>query len=770
MSWLATAILASLLGTEPDEIDPDPEPESTDEDDVADPVGKKLEQRTTASLLAFDELAVTFAADLGGESEQGGIDVTVGVRTSLHHDFDATVSEIELGIALFEAEPLAFAWERLHTPPLQLTAAQIERKIPSPIVAVQLTDDGEPFGRDGDRLITIVDANEVVLPHGPPQALVAVTAYTLERPSEADVLHILDAGGAADLGALAAWADGQAAEDIVPFDAAARARVLAVVETRIRNLRAPPGFGDFQRINALTAMALACVGPGDLERLLFLQRPMSILLSGTVVSYDDAVAEENALGVAVHGFRRMQSRSDASVQWEAAQLRVRGVALDALLRLAFDPLDFRAAPPSMRRHPTLQVAATQLLSPISTNDVGRVLTLAGEHPEQLADIFRFYIEVGHTPVVEPLVDWLVLEPGHVADIGGLAMNDMGETMLPVLLRRFGDFEASITERMVVWQLLSALPERYAPALAAACGSIGAELPPRVAGATPTVAELLQAIRTADELAQQHRVNELISRIEHVEDDRGSLRARIRDAKELAELAPVRLVEITDRIIALHVSAARELGSEGTAEARVVLAQLRGLPLESRHDDAVRAAVLVEAELTEAQGDRDAALAVLERHDPELADSEVRAGYIAIALRKYHELLVGKSWDAATLLLDRLEALGLVELDVEQRRATISALKRRPLLALAVVIATLVTLLTLLLLHFTGALTRMRARIAGRRRALAHVEKHAGQGAPHPDAGPDADPSLGADPHGEDLADQWARRDDDTRSPLDDFAA
>jgi hypothetical protein len=778
MSWLGFAIAASLLGTEPDELDAEPEP-IDERADLEAPVGKPLAQRTTATLIEIEDLAVTFEIDSVSDSEQGGVDATVGVRAKVHHDFDATVRELELGVALFEDADLELAWERLHTPPLQLSAAQIERKMPTAIAAVQLIDEGEPFAREEDRALTLAEAFEGLrTPHGTPSALVAVTAYTLEQPSERDVMRILAEGGAGDLGALAAWADVQSAEGIVPFDAPARARIFVVVDTRLRGLRAPPGFGDFQRINALTAMASVCAGPENLEGLLFLQRPMSILLSGTIVSYDDAVAEEDLLGVAVHGFRRMQSRSDASVQWEAALQRVRSVALDRLLRLAFDPLDFRGAPPSMRRHPTLQFAATQLLSPVATTDVGRVMTLSSEHPEQRAGIFRFYIEVAHAPVVEPLIDWLVLEPAQVGGLGVTAMTTMGDTMLPALLRRFGDFDASITERMVVWQLLAALPERYAPALAAACGSIGAELPVHPPGITPSIAELLQAIRSADELAQQQRVNELVARIRKDEDDRVSLRARVRDTKELAEVAPIRVVELADDIIALHIAAARELGIDGASEPRVILAQLRALPLGERHEDAARAAVLVEAELAEGQGDRAGALALIERHDPELVDAELRAGYIAIVDRQYRELLVGGSWDAATLLLDRLDALGLGELDIEERRATVHALRRRPWLALGVVVATLVVLAAMVLLHVSGAFLRARVWMAARsaRRtaaAEAAAASAAGLDAPHGeragDPSSDPDHPHHDDPH-DDLAEQWAQRGDDTRSPLDDFAA
>ncbi|HWB82036.1 MAG TPA: hypothetical protein VG755_44040, partial [Nannocystaceae bacterium] len=395
MPWPTFALALSLLGTEPTAFAHEPE----DEAPVA--TGKRLTVRTIDALVELDELAITIDIGEPSEMEQGGVDATIGVNAIAHHSLDATVGELELGVALLPEPDLAFVWDRLHTPPLQLTTEQIERKLPSSLAVVSVVDDGDPFGHERDRPIKSEDQFDgLQLPRALPSALVMVTMYSLDAPSERDVLRILADGGPTDLGALAAWASALAVDGTEPFDAAARTRIIDAVEKRLRELRAPPAFGDFQRINALTALAYACAGPGDLERMLVLQRPVSILLSGAIVSYDDAVGEENALGVPVHGFRRMYSRSDATLSWEGGLQRVRSLAIDHLLELAFDPLDFRAAPPTMRRHPTLHVGATELLAPLDVADVGRALALAGDRVAVQRGVLRFYVEVGHAQVVE----------------------------------------------------------------------------------------------------------------------------------------------------------------------------------------------------------------------------------------------------------------------------------------------------------------------------------------------------------------------------------
>ena len=744
MPWPTLAIVASLLGTEPTAF-----AHEADEAPVA--LGKRLAVRTIDALVELDELAITIDIGEASESEHGGVDATITVNAIAHHSLDATIGELELGVALLPEPDLAFVWDRLHTPPLQLTTEQIERKLPSALAVVSVVDDGDPFAHDLDRPIGSEDQFEGLrLPRALPSAIAMVTTYSLDAPSERDVLRLLADGGPTDLGALAAWASALAVDGTEPFDAAARTRIVDAVEKRLRELRAPPAFGDFQRINALTALAYACAGPGDLERMLVLQRPVSILLSGAIVSYDDAVGEENALGLPVHGFRRMYSRSDASLSWEGGMQRVRGLAIDHLLELAFDPLDFRAAPPTMRRHPTLHVGATELLAPLDAADVGRALALAGDRVAVQKGVLRFYVEVGHAPVVEPLIDWLVANPDEVEELGHAAMVRMGAAMLPVLLRRFGDFEAPSHERMVVWRLLAALPERHAPALAEVCGSIGVELPAHAPGTTPTVAELLLAIRTADELAQQRRVADLIERIRDGDDDRVSLHTRVEAAHELAELAPPRLQEVADEVIALHVAAARDLATDGPSGPRVIVSKLRALPLGDHTAAAMRAAALIDAEQLVAQGDRDAALATLEHADPELADAELRARYLAIVEQHYRELVGEGAWDGATLLLDRAEALGLDELEIDRRRASIFAMKRRPWVALGVVIALTLLMAVVFVLHRSGAIARLRARWIARKTT--------------------DDASALDEPQGEELAEAWDRRDDDTRSPLDDFAA
>src|SRR5690349_6544983 len=230
MPWPTLAIVASLLGTEPTAF-----AHEADEAPVA--LGKRLAVRTIDALVELDELAITIDIGDASESEHGGVDATITVNAIAHHSLDATIGELELGVALLPEPDLAFVWDRLHTPPLQLTTEQIERKLPSALAVVSVVDDGDPFAHDLDRPIGSEDQFEGLrLPRALPSAIAMVTTYSLDAPSERDVLRLLADGGPTDLGALAAWASALAVDGTEPFDAAARTRIVDAVEKRLREL------------------------------------------------------------------------------------------------------------------------------------------------------------------------------------------------------------------------------------------------------------------------------------------------------------------------------------------------------------------------------------------------------------------------------------------------------------------------------------------------------------------------------------------------------
>jgi hypothetical protein len=747
-------------------LDPAPpatDSESFDAQESPRKAGKRIDGRVMASLVELDALTITYEADVLPGEQPDTIDAIFDVAVDVSHRFDGTIRELELGVAILPREHVEFAWTRLHTPPLRLTTAEVERKMPLPIAVLTLQGDELAVTNEDDRHMTSREAYpDLPMPaDGALGSLLAVGGYTLEGPSERDVLRILEDGGPADLAALANWASLVASDETLVFDDAGRSRIMAMVAAQIRSLRAPPAFGDFQRLNALTALARACAAGDDLEQLLTLVRPMTILLSAAQVSYDSAASEEAALGISVHGFRRLQSRSDSALAWEATLRHLRASALDRLVRLAYEPDDFPDAPTALRRSP-LQVQASQLLLPLTTTDVARALAVAAERPQTQRDLLRFWVEVRHAGVVEPLVEWLAEQPGHVDDVGIPALDVLGDRMLPVLMRRFDDREAPPTERAVVWRLLASLPERHAAELTELSRSMGIDVDARRSGATPTFVEVLAALREHDEKVRIDRIDVLVVDVGRAASTITELRARVRAADLLAATSPSHAEAAADAIITAHVEAARAFDIEFPMERRSALRRLGELPLGSRRADAARASVVVDAELAAARGEATAALDALERFDPALEHPDVRAAYVGALMREWDLLVAASDWDALDALLARAELTVAQDFDVATHRAEIEQHRRRPKIVLAIVVGTALACLFLIALHVLGVFARI-AVIARRfRRArAAPPDDHDDAGADADDAGDDAEAH-----DGDDRANDDSTNDNPNESPND----
>ncbi|HET6582785.1 MAG TPA: hypothetical protein VFG69_05045, partial [Nannocystaceae bacterium] len=598
-------VLALALAEAPTSASADP---WMDGGDAEESTGVVVTGRSIPSLVDIGTLSVRIEPDdvpVGDETTTGP--AVVALRAEIQHDFDTAIRDVQLGVAILSREELELVWRHLLAPPVRILDEELERPLPSPRAVVGGSFDGSLL-HDDSRVLEVRDELESIeLSRAAPLAyLAALGGYELESPSVDDVVRVLHDGGPIDLSALATWATQAATEDAPPFDDEARGRIMDAVETSARKLRAPPGWGDFARLAAITALAHACARPEDLERLLALQRPMGILLASGIVSWDAAATEEHTVGVSIHGFSPQQSRSQAAISWESALKHLRITALDRLLRLSFDPIDFRSAPPVMRRSP-LQPLADDLLEPLAPPQVARVLATAGSEATEAA-ILRYYVEVRHEAVAEPLVEWLVDHPAYVDELGAASMDALGEAILPVLLRRHGEVDASEAERAVLWRLLDALPERLAVPLAQTAFSLGVELPVVPHGSAPTVADVLGAIRRHERDLRAARADELAERVREDAGDLASLRIRIRAAGQLAALAPERIPGLTDELIDLHTRAALEFDDE--QQVRMVLHQLAELPLGERAAEAQRAAALTRSDIAQQHGDVATALAEL----------------------------------------------------------------------------------------------------------------------------------------------------------------
>lgn len=707
--------------------------------------GKPIEGRMVASLVTFESMAITLESDDLSGPPREEIDGTLVISAEVSHDFDGGVRDPEFDVAVMSQGDLEFVWRRLHTSPLRLTTAEVERELPYPMMVVSVPGEDMPLSRADVRDVAVRESFSSLPPprDGVFAYLAALSGYALETPSDRDVLRIIEAGGPADLAALAGWAATAAGEGSAGFDEDACARIMDAVTLDVRRLRAPPAFGDFQRLNALTAMAVLCARPRDLERMLALQRPMTILLSAAQVSYDAAAGEENVLGVSVHGFRRLQSRSDSALAWEHSLRRLRTGALDRLVRLAFEPVDFRDAPPRMQRRAVLQVQAAQLLLPLTTTQVERVLAAATERPEMQRELLRFYVEVRHAPAVEPLVAWLTANPRHIDDLGVAAVAEIGDRMLPVLMRRFEDLDVSMSERATLWSLLAALPEQHAPQLAALCASMAVEVPATPAGASPSVAALLQALRGHEREVTDERIDALVKQLAAPADSVNELRAQLDAARRLAELAPDRVRGVAEVIVHVHVTAARALDADFPAERRAALRQLTELPLGEHLAAAARTAASTDAGLAVARGEVAAALERIESFDPGLTDAGVRTQYRDILTSHAESLLAAGAWDDLEPLLDRADAMLAGDFDVESWRARLDEARSRPMRIAGAVLGVALLVLALFSLHTLGAFAALHRRIRARRRAAHDVD-------PMADViqtdDPDADDAPLDDPH------------------------
>ncbi len=382
------------------------------------------------SLVEIDPLSVRIEPDdppVGDETTNGS--AVIEVVAEIEHDLDATVIDLQLGVAVLSRRNLDVVWDRLHAPALRVLPSANDEPLPSPLAAVTGGLDGRVRRGEAGEIEVREELESLPLSRAQPLSyLVAIGGYELESPSVDDVVRILEHGGPIDLSALATWATQAGSEETLPFDDDARGRIMDSVEKVARALRSPPAWGDFARLAALTAVAQACARPEDLERMLALQRPMGILLASGIVSWDAAANEEHAVGVAIHGFSVHQSRSQAAISWELALKRLRITALDRLLRLAYDPIDFRNAPATARRSP-LQSLADDLLAPLVATQVERVLSTAADEATEAA-ILRYYVEVHHEAVAEPLVDWLIAHPARVDDVGVASLDVLARRSCP----------------------------------------------------------------------------------------------------------------------------------------------------------------------------------------------------------------------------------------------------------------------------------------------------------------------------------------------------
>lgn len=659
------------------------------------------------------------AEGLAAANEEITTEAKLVVRGPVTHPFSSDVRELSLAIGLYAPAQADEAFARLTTPPLQLSQAELDRKLPSPVAGVSggmLMLAELPPGTATE----IAEERELghvsLLRTRLPRSLLLTESYDLVQPSPADVLLILRQGGTADLAALTRWATER--EGAVPpeFTPEIRRDILALVQQRYRSMRAPPALGDFHRLSAMLAMIRLFGSSDDLVSLLRLERPMKILHTSALLSYDLALREEASLGLPVHGMHELPALSQLLEAPGAALKTLRAPALHELLRLAFDPIDFRDAPAAMRSTvPALAPQASQLLAPLAPTDVGGVLKAAGDRMDVQREVFRFYIDARHAPVVEYLADWLTQHPDAAASLGKQAVTAMPEAMLPVLMRHYVDPKEP-DDRALVRGLLETLPPEHAHRVLAMLQSLGLPTDAFVGTPRSKMVQAFDAFEVAERRFAQEKARALVEQLKTAGTDEGTLRSSMRAAARLGRLDPAAIEDQGPLVIEILQAAAWEFDAESPAERTKALGLLASLPWGRHEPAAKRAFAVTEAKLRVKNGDTQGALEHLLAFDASLSHASVRSLFVDTLLDQFRSQLQTRAFAAAdrTLALAReripenldLEILGYELLWAQYRPAF--------LLGTAFLLAFVTTLTWLAARAVAGLLQRV-----GRARADIH---------------------------------------------------
>jgi hypothetical protein len=612
---------------------------------------------------------VTLALQLNGLDGGGEATtpVTLHAFGEITQPLDGEIRDISFAIALLPADAIDGTHARLTDPPLSLTDADLDTPLPRPVgivgegeIAVELVEPGAHASLDFEHDLGELPLDADCLP----AYLLVVDRYTLELPTARDVVALLERGGTADLAALVEWA-ASFQDERVAFSPSERALVMDAVLAGFRRLRSPPALGDLQRLMALDRLIQAVAGPGDLEAILRLERPIKILHAAAVLAYDGNLREEATLGVPLHAMDRLPTRSDFLVAPDLALSALRPAVLDRLLALAFDPADFRDAPRSKLRRSRLRREAALLLAPLQTTDVHGVLEAAAG-PDVQREALRFYAQAHHAPVVDPLVAWLIAHPDAFDDLGREALREIPGAMMPAVMRAYVD-PIEPEHRSLLRDYLEAMPPELGPQLLEMLRALGLDVSGFANEGVMDVVAALDAFEHEETRLNRHRAAELVARLVDNGVEPSTLRASVSAISRLAQLEPTAIQDNADLVIDVLEAAAWEFDQDSPTERSKALALLEQLPFGARRDDALTAGVLVRARLEERNGAIDDAVASLVAHDAALRDDDVRAAWVELMERAFEQHLASGRYDLATALIDQAATLAAADVDVPELR-------------------------------------------------------------------------------------------------------
>lgn len=627
-----------------------------------------LDGTSFAGLIDYSGVAFELEVlGLGGSSADTTLSAELYAYGPIRHDLDADVANLSFDLGLFGPDDAREIYSRLTKPPLTLTQAELDTPLPSPWGGVEeplaVEDDLEGGGSvDIDAALSL---GEMTFTEGRiPRFLLTTAEYDLRFPSARDIVLIVREGGTADHGALGRWLD-QQFEAPEEFTEAERSTIVREALAAFRRMRSPPALGDLQRLRTVNAVIRVFAQRDDLEPVLRSKRAVSILHAAAVLAYDINMREESALGLPVHGMVGLPSRSEFLGGPELALKSLRVAALDRVLELAFDPVDFRDAPRSDRKKSPLQSQARTLLAPLSPTEVTRILAASDEQPEVQKRILEYYVRVRHAPAIEPLLDWVLEHPDDAGELGADAARLMPDATLPAVLQRYVD-PRDPRDRDVVRPLLAGMPGRLGPTILENFRLLGLDVS-SFKERPQDFAKALPAFEAAEQRFAVARAAELLHQLKESQTEPATLRRSIQSIERLAQLSPQTIETNADLALSILQAAIEEYDQESPADRLRALTLLEHLPWGAAEHEARTALAITQARLAQQHDDRPTALAGLLEFDPELHDDRVRELALELTRAIADQQLNAGEYDALDKTLRSADPKIAGELDIEEYR-------------------------------------------------------------------------------------------------------
>lgn len=544
------------------------------------------------------------------------------VSGTLVHPFATSIRDPLLRIGFLSHEALERTWRRLTATPLMLTEHELRQALPEPSFHwVQDVSDQETYARGSETKLRLETrfTNIRLQMRALPELMVMIDGYSLEDPTPKDLINIIEHGGVVDFTAAASWAHSVLLER-PEWPEPERKKIIKSISTVLRAMRPPLEHGALARLNALTAIINAVAKPRDLEELLGASENVAVLMTSVGLSYYDSVREETEFDLPIHQIKSLPSLQEFLQSFTHALQEVRGHALAELVRLSFDPLDFRDAPRSAFSVSEVQKHAKALLDPLSPLDVNQLMVHVADEPQKQLQLLNFYVDARHAPVIATLLHWLHENPKHVDTLGIKAAAQLGAQIVPALLRTFLE-PMDPQERRISRKMLLALPVQAQASAINALRGTGVLLDQKV-----DIAGAIASFESHEREALNRKSDLLEQSIFEAPANANDAVLRMNLLADLARTTPERVEGRAKEIFALLRSVAKQTMQIAPVHSERALTMFSSLPFGAFKPEAEIQLTLTKVELLEAQGKLRKALDALHKADPALTHPRFKLKY------------------------------------------------------------------------------------------------------------------------------------------------